>query len=731
MAANAVLSGCLMGEPAEDTGDAPGIQTELSGSVGDGPIVSAFMRVLTADGAILSEFQSDATGAYRIMVSANENDFPLVIDAWGGTDLVTGLAPDFALRGAAVLAESRSTVNINPYSTLAIETALDLPGGLSGENVETAQSIVVAAVNGGMTTLLGDGPMFTPINGGNIAEIVRASESLAEIVRRTRNWKVAFGFSTNADLVMEALGSDLTDLVIDGVGGSRADARAAALSTVLGAQVLLESMSNELHVNGTNATAAMEAAIRQVSSGPIQPELGELRVTAKVLQQVRTGLTAAAIVSQDNALTQLRVAVSGIQPGFGPDLVKSLLPANYRQTLENLMPLVAGANASTLAAINEVARTGGSDPDVNRVPVISGTPASTVAAGAVYSFAPTASDADGDALTFSIVNRPAWMSFASNTGVLTGTPSSANVGNYGNISIRVTDGQATASLPAFSIRVTVASVNSPPAISGTPQGSVQVGSAYAFTPAASDPDGDPLTFSVAAKPTWLNFNSTNGRLTGTPAASDAGIHGSIVVSVSDGNATTSLPAFSIFVTTSSGNSPPTISGTPPTSVNANSLYSFTPTASDPDGDSLTFTVNGLPGWASFTPSTGRISGTPRDVDIGNYSGIRITVSDGIATTDLGPFTIAVQAVSTGSVTLSWIPPTENEDGTPLTDLAGYRFLWGTTPGNYPNSVTVGNPGLTSYVIGNLPPGTYEFVALAYSASGIESQFSSPATRTVP
>jgi hypothetical protein len=117
--------------------------------------------------------------------------------------------------------------------------------------------------------------------------------------------------------------------------------------------------------------------------------------------------------------------------------------------------------------------------------------------------------------------------------------------------------------------------------------------------------------------------------------------------------------------------------------------------------------------------------------VGTYSNIRITVSDGTMSASLATFSITVEAVSLGSVTLNWTPPTQNEDGTSLTDLAGYRIYWGTTPGSYPNSVTIDNPGLSSYVVENLMPGTYEFVATSINALGVESVYSNSATKIVP
>jgi hypothetical protein len=382
-----------------------------------------------------------------------------------------------------------------------------------------------------------------------------------------------------------------------------------------------------------------------------------------------------------------------------------------------------GAASASLAAfaVNVTA--------TNAAPTIAGSPPGQVVVGSLYDFSPTASDPDGDVLTFSISNLPSWASFDTATGRLSGTPGSGNTGAHNNIVISVSDGAASASLAAFSIIVNAA--NSAPTISGNPPVQVTVGNQYNFTPTASDADGDTLTFSVTNRPAWASFDAATGNLSGVPGAGDAGSYNNIVINVSDGQASANLPAFTITVD-AAPNSAPTISGTPPSQVNANTAYSFIPTASDPDGDNLTFSVTGLPGWASFNTSNGVISGTPTDANVGVYSNISITVSDpGNASATLGPFSITVTAVSLGSVTLSWTPPTQNEDGTPLTDLAGYVFYWGTTPGSYPNWVRVPQPGITTYVIDNLAPGTYEFVATSFNSADVESVYSNPATKIVP
>ncbi len=89
----------------------------------------------------------------------------------------------------------------------------------------------------------------------------------------------------------------------------------------------------------------------------------------------------------------------------------------------------------------------------NKKPEITGTPSSSVIAGEEYMFQPSATDADGDELTFRVSNPPNWVSFNEATGAFTGTPTEADVGTARGITISVTDGVASASLKVFNITV--------------------------------------------------------------------------------------------------------------------------------------------------------------------------------------------------------------------------------------------------------------------------------------
>jgi hypothetical protein len=206
------------------------------------------------------------------------------------------------------------------------------------------------------------------------------------------------------------------------------------------------------------------------------------------------------------------------------------------------------------------------------VPTITGTPPATATVGSVYSFTPSASDADGHALTFRIWNLPAWATFNTATGRISGTPTSAHIGTYTPIWLRVSDGVDHTFLPEISITVVAATTNTAPTISGSPATSVVAGAAYSFTPTAADANGNALTFSVVNRPSWASFDTATGRLSGTPTATNVGNYASITIRVSDGIATTSLPAFAIAVTAApTANVAPTISGTPPPTAPVGSL----------------------------------------------------------------------------------------------------------------------------------------------------------------
>ena len=386
-------------------------------------------------------------------------------------------------------------------------------------------------------------------------------------------------------------------------------------------------------------------------------------------------------------------------------------------------------SASTLPA------GGGAATDPGTAPVISGQPASTaLVVGQPFSFTPTAGSPTGAKLAFLLISAPSFLSIDAATGVVSGTPAAVDIGTYTGVHVAVTDGQTTVAGPSFTLTVAAASSPTPPSvtgaltISGSPITAAVEGVAWSFRPTATvTTAGMTLVFRVANAPAWMAIDPATGTLSGTPPAGSVGTYPNIVLAVSDSSSEAALPAFTLSV---SAPAAPVVSGTPPAKATVGVAYSFRPTATDPNGYALVYTVTGLPGWATFDPLTGAVSGVPAAKDAGTTASVTITASDGFSKASLPAATVTVMAATSGSAALSWVAPTQRTDGTALTNLAGFRVYYGTTSGSYPNSISITNPSLSGYVVDALPPGTYYFVTTAFDANGNESAYSNPVSKTI-
>jgi Putative Ig domain len=197
----------------------------------------------------------------------------------------------------------------------------------------------------------------------------------------------------------------------------------------------------------------------------------------------------------------------------------------------------------------------------------------------------------------------------------------------------------------------------------------------------------------------------------------------------------------IFLTAAAGvypsNTPdtPTISGTPASSATTGGPYGFQPSAHDPYGAPLAFSVKNKPAWASFSIATGCLYGAPTSAQAGTYANIEISVSNGRSSAALPPFSITVKSgassTSAGSATLTWTAPSENADGTTLTDLAGVLIYYGNSASELSQVVQVSGTEESNYIIKNLAAGTWYFAASAYTTAGSQSALSSVVSKSIP
>jgi hypothetical protein len=168
-------------------------------------------------------------------------------------------------------------------------------------------------------------------------------------------------------------------------------------------------------------------------------------------------------------------------------------------------------------------------------------------------------------------------------------------------------------------------------------------------------------------------------------------------------------------------------------VTAGSSYSFQPSASDPAGLTLGFSVQNKPAWATFSIASGLLSGTPGSTQTGTYANVIISASDGQQSSALPAFSVTVTSApaTTGTAVLNLSAPKENTDGSALTDLAGFRIYYGTSPSNLTQLVQLAGATLTTYTANSLASGTWYFSATAYTTTGMESALSAIASKTIP
>ena len=292
--------------------------------------------------------------------------------------------------------------------------------------------------------------------------------------------------------------------------------------------------------------------------------------------------------------------------------------------------------------------------------------------------------------------------------------------------------------------------NAAPVVAGTPATEIPAGFPYVFKPTVSDPEGDAVTLQVQGAPRWATFESSTGELRGTPTDADVGDVTGIVIKASDGKATTTFGPFSVKVkrpttpTGTAGSRPPTIGGTPPTTVAAGSGYSFQAVGADPDGDRLTYGATNLPSWLGINTANGILSGTPSAAQVGVYPNITISVTDGNSSATLAAFTITVTAptvvsttpasttstTGTGTATLVWQRPVQNTDGSVLQDLSGYIIKYGTDPAALSQTITLTDPDATGFTLQNLGRGTWYFTVAALTRAGLESDLSPLVSKTI-
>ncbi len=396
----------------------------IAGSVGDGPVTGSTVTIYDSSGVVLGTTVSDGSASYRKTLQVKSNQYPLRLVASGGIDLVTGHAPDFKMV-SVMLRASDPAVNINPFSTLIVNTAMRMPGGLTGSNVGKARTIVLDKLGFGLEM---KDPIKTPVTTGNVADLVKASEALGELVRRTRGLIAATGKPASGNGVVSALAADLVDGFVDGLGASGTDATVSAVASVVSGQVLVEAMSNTLRVGGLVATSVIDQSIRTTQAGVSNSQLSSsVRINSQMIRQADIAISAIKVLDNSAALTSIEQKISTLAANSTASSVAKVLPSGTTGTLSSAINQVATAPGGDVKQINQVVFAQGDTGTSTSSSTSPGSGSSTGTSGTAASAGSTASAGSaGSTVT---------QSSAGSTGSTGATGSTASTPPTGNFTV--------------------------------------------------------------------------------------------------------------------------------------------------------------------------------------------------------------------------------------------------------------------------------------------------------
>ena len=276
--------------------------------------------------------------------------------------------------------------------------------------------------------------------------------------------------------------------------------------------------------------------------------------------------------------------------------------------------------------------------NTNRPPVLDHIGNRSVAENSLLEFTINAADPDLDPLAYSALNLPDGAVFDPHTKTFSWTPTFEQAGTYTDILFKVSDGELTDS---ENITIVVDNTNRPPVLAPIGNKTTSENSLLEFTITVTDPDGDVLMYSASALPAGAVFDPSTGSFSWTPTFEQAGMYADIHFGVTDGEST---DGENITIVVDNTNRPPVLGPIGNKTISENSLLEFTITATDPDGDALTYSASGLPAGAVFDPTTRTFSWTPGFEQTGTYPDIHFEVGDG-ELTDCDDLTIIVADVA--------------------------------------------------------------------------------------
>jgi len=302
----------------------------------------------------------------------------------------------------------------------------------------------------------------------------------------------------------------------------------------------------------------------------------------------------------------------GTSPGF--DLIGvEVLPGSVASPDFYNIKLKAGETVSNINFGNIKI----DQPIPNQAPVFTSTAPKTAQIGQLLTYQATATDANNDRLTYSLLNQPEGMAVDAETGILIWQPKQNQIGNN-RVVLRVSDGKGGIANQEFFLNTK--GINTPPQIISSPNTLTLINNTYSYEVRATDFDNDTLTYSLINPPEGMTINANTGLIAYTPT--NLGKQ-TVEIKVSDGFGGTNTQSYQLQVLATLDNNLPSITSTPKIIIGAGGLYQYDVEANDPENTAISYNLTVKPNGMTIDTNTGLITWQTQAVTNGD---VQVTVA---------------------------------------------------------------------------------------------------------
>ncbi len=391
----------------------------------------------------------------------------------------------------------------------------------------------------------------------------------------------------------------------------------------------------------------------QISWTPINAQVGEQLVVVRVIDNqgdfveqifavTVSNVNQSPVISSvpDLAVTELQLysyQINAVDPDLGDVLTYALTNSPTGMTIDAATGLVSwtpqvGQQGSVNVAVRVQDAAGLFDTqsftlvvsEFNLSPNITSGPVAEATATLLYSYQVTATDGNNDPLTFSLGEFPEGMVIDALSGLVSWTPTDAQIGSH-PVTVIATDPRGGAGSQSFTI--IVEELNVAPSIDTTSLPDANEDQLYVQTLLASDANtGDSIAYTVSSGPTSLRIDANTGEIRWLPVSNNVGAN-SVTLRVTDIDGLFDEQTFTINVVNS--DDAPVITSEAPLSGNPDELYAYQVEASDADGGVLTYSLTEAPA-GMLIDTAGLINWTPLATQAGTQQvAIRVTDTTGL------------------------------------------------------------------------------------------------------